>query len=516
MMSRIGKPARRLAIALVASAAVVAVLPAGAAPTDRPATPATLASVFSEAQAGDTILLASGDYGVFKGAMKSGEVTLKPQPGADATLALSFRPAANITIDGVTLSEIEIGDRDTKNITVRNSDVPGQTTMHTDELQNANIVFDHNVHRDWNKTDACRCGEGRISLQGDGGRPSGVTIRRSEFRGGMSDGIQNGSTGTRILDNTFHDLVAGTPEGVHTDAIQLYGSRNTLIKGNYFHDIGAAQIMAPDGADHEIIEDNVFGPGDYPYAITIWSDDGSIIRHNTMAPGACWFNLPCGIITLGQKDSCTYAAECDAGTGTVIEDNILPDIGIGEGKATFTSRSNLFSDNSAQGANAVRGKPLFVGGTRPTTYSGFQLAPASPGRGNASDGLDRGIRVVAGAGESAPPAATSSIRVLSSLRSIRRTGKLRLRIRTVSAGVVVVSGNVRPGRAVKAAASRHSRKVIRVLPVSLGMRAAGSRTVTMKLGRRARRILGRSRDARLSVRLKVGSDVTPAKLTIKR
>jgi hypothetical protein len=516
MTASISTAARGLAIALVAGAAFLAVRPGAAARSDSTATPASLASVFAAARPGDTILLASGYYGVFKGAMKSGEVTLRPQPGAAATLSLSFSPAANITVDGVTLSEIDIGDRRTRNITVRNSDVPGQTTMHTDELQHANVLFDHNVHRDWDKTDACRCGEGRISLQGESDQPTGITIRDSEFRGGMSDGIQNGSTGTRILDNTFHDLVAGTPDGVHTDAIQLYGSKATVIRGNYFHDIGAAQIMAPDGADHEVIEDNVFGPGDYPFAVTIWSDDGSTIRHNTMAPGSCWFHLPCGIVTLGQKDSCRYAVECDPGRGTVIEDNILADVAIGEGKADFTSRSNLFSGDGARGAGALGGRPLFVAGAHPTTYEGFRLAPPSPGRANASDGRDRGIRGRADIGS--PPAATaSSVRVLSSLRSIGRTGRLRLRIRTATAGVVVLSGTVRPGRAVAAATGRHSRGAIVLRPVSLGTRAAGAKlTATVKLGLRDRATLGRSRGARLSVRLAVGSEVTAASLTIKR
>jgi hypothetical protein len=503
--------------ALIAGAALVASLPGATAAGDKPATPDTLARIFADAQSGDTILLASGDYGKFDGAMKSGEVVLRAQPGAAVTFdLLSFRKAANITVDGVTVKEMEIGGSETKNIIVRNSDVPGQTTFRTDELQNANILFDHNVHHDWNKTDACQCGEGRISLYGTGSQPTGITIQNSEFRGGMSDGIQNGSNGTRILYNTFHDLVPGTPDGVHTDAIQLYGSRNTLIKGNYFHDVGAQQIMSPDGADHEVIEDNVFGPGDYPYAITLWSDDGSIIRHNTMVPGSCWFHLPCGIVTLGQKASCRYADECDTGRGTVIENNIMADVGIGEGKADFTSQSNLVQAASAKGARGLIGKPLFVGGAHPTTYAGYRLAPGSPGRGAASDGGDLGIRVSESAGP--PPSASrkSSIRVLSSLRAIRRTGKLRLQIRTTSSGVVVVSSSVRPGRAVTAWKGRHPSTALKLRTVSLGKRNAGTRTVTIKVGRPTRLILGRSRSARLSVRLTVGSSVTSAKLTIKR
>ena len=514
--------ARALRAALVTAAVLLCALPATACATERVATPSTLASVFAESGAGDTILLASGDYGVFRGAMKSGEVTLRAQPGAAASIELRFRPATNITIDGLTIRAIEIGGTATKSIVVRNSDIPGQTTIDTDEIQNAGILFERNVHRDWNKTDDCRCGEGRISIQGNSQQPSGITIQNSEFRGGMSDGIQNGSNGTKILFNEFHHLVAGTPDGVHTDAIQLYGSSNTLIRGNYFHDVGSQQIMSPDGADHEIIEDNVFGPGDYPFAITLYSDNGSIIRHNTMAQGSCWFNLSCGILRIGAKSSCRFADECDPGTGTVVEDNVMASIAVDEGRAAFTSRSNLLHSGSARGADDLTGKPLFAGGQRPTTFAGHALAAGSPGIGNASDGLDRGIRpsVANGAAPAAArtPAvvAASTVRVLSRLRSVRRTGRLRLRIVTATGGTLAAAGAIRPGRAVSSARGGHSRRSITLRPVSLGMRAAGSHTITLRVGPAARRTLGRSRNARLSVRLTVAGVVTRTTLTVGR
>ena len=75
--------------------------------------------------------------------------------------------------------------------------------------------------------------------------------------GGNSDGIQNGGYGVEILDNRFVDIrqIDGA-DGVHSDAIQLYGSMGTVIRGNEMLRV-AAGIMAPDGADHELIEDNV-------------------------------------------------------------------------------------------------------------------------------------------------------------------------------------------------------------------------------------------------------------------
>jgi hypothetical protein len=39
------------------------------------------------------------------------------------------------------------------------------------------------------------------------------------------------------------------------------------------------------------------------------------------------------------------------------------------------------------------GVPVYVGGENPSTWADYALAPGSPGKGAASDGLDVGIRV---------------------------------------------------------------------------------------------------------------------------
>src|SRR6185295_18445341 len=74
------------ACGLVGASVVVSLLalPGVSLAADRPATPSNFASVFSSAQAGDTVLLASGDYGTFNGGSKSGMVTIKEQSGATA------------------------------------------------------------------------------------------------------------------------------------------------------------------------------------------------------------------------------------------------------------------------------------------------------------------------------------------------------------------------------------------------------------------------------------------------
>jgi hypothetical protein len=339
-------------------------------------TPQTFQAAYNSAPANAVLCLASGNYGTFTGSLRSSPVTIKEQAGAAASMSLDFNPASNITIDGLTIPSAELTDVRTKNITVRNSDFTGQTRLRTGPdnfgLQNSNVLFDSNVHHDW---DTCSgCGDARVWLPERTNNPSGITIQNSEFVRGRSDGIQNGSNGTRILNNEFHDL-PGDAE-VHVDAIQLYGSQNTVIRGNWFHhlDGGVGVIMAADELDHEVIEDNVFGPNDggRPW-IDIYSDDGSQIVHNTFVDGACEFNSRCGRIALGAK------SEDDPGFGTVIRDNLFQGFADGN-RATWTATSNLITPPL----------PVYVG--PPTTRDGFRLAPGSPGKGAASDGLDLGSR----------------------------------------------------------------------------------------------------------------------------
>ncbi len=401
------KDSLRNGLAATAATLIALIAPHAASGAVLSASPATLGSVFAKAGGKDTIELRSGSYGTFRAGIKPARVALRPAPGASVTMALDFTPAANVTVAGVTLTDVVVAEG-ARNITIRNSDIPGQVILR--DLTDSNVTLDGNVHRGWDKCNGCA--EGRVYIPGDLSRQSGITIENSEFVGGVSDGIQAGSNGTRILHNYFHDLEPGTPNGVHTDAIQLYGSKNTVIRGNYFRDVPDA-IMAPDGTDHELIENNVIqgDRGGYPYAVTIWSDNGSVIRHNTFADGPCLFNLRCGILSIGSKSG------QPAGRGTVIEDNILHDISVGDGRATVASRShNLLSGGRPNGPGEIRGKPVYVGGSEPSTRSGYALAPRSPGRGAAGDGLDIGAVINRGAAA----CKLAKAKVTRSKRQVRR------------------------------------------------------------------------------------------------
>jgi hypothetical protein len=299
-----------------------------------PARPGTLAGVFAMARAGDVIELAAGDYGTFKGGFKNGRVVLRPAPGAVARLAVAFDSVANVTLQGLTITDLEIRGRGTRNITVRDSRFDrSQAVIYTRDLVNANVLFEHNVHEDFVK--CARCYEGRVELVDRGRRTSGVTIRDSVFRGGNSDGIQNGGNGVRILSNTFSGIhqVDGS-KGVHADAIQLFGSRRTVIRGNRMQDV-ATGIMAPDGADHELIEDNSIRTAGYPYAITLGGDRGSIVRGNRLAPGRCDYGLPCGTLRIMRSN------RGRPGRGTVVEHNVFGKLAVEGGSRLASRRSNL-------------------------------------------------------------------------------------------------------------------------------------------------------------------------------
>jgi Right handed beta helix region len=465
---------RRSAVLLVTLISGAA-LPAAACASELEADPSNFESAFNSARAGDVIVLASGAYGNFNGGRKSGMVTILAAPGASVSMGdLVLENAQNLTFDGLQLGEIEIRGQSTRNITVRNSTITDQTTFRTGELANANILFDRNVHPAWDKCDGC--GEGRVFLPEKRAEPSGITIQNSRFGpGGDSDGIQNGSNGTRILNNEFVGIRQLANGEAHADSIQLYGSRNTVIRGNWFHDVSVG-VMAPDGADHELIEDNVIQARS-PYAINLKSDDGSVVRHNTLPDGSCDYNQRCGWILLGAKSG------NPASRGTVIRDNIMA--GVSWGGQTAAEDFNLFAASRGRGANSQRGLPTYVGGPAPTSYAGFRLAPGSRGKGNASDGLDRGARIGVAAG---PPRAGGKgrklrpyVRLVSSRRAIRRHRRVRVRVRTLVPATIALTAKIRPKGRPGARAVRLKKKV------TLKFARAGHRDLTLRLSRHARR-----------------------------
>jgi hypothetical protein len=358
--------------------------PASAASTVNAST-SNLSSVFNAAQPGDTILLAAGDYGKFAGGAKSGAVTLRPQAGAGVTMHPTFNGAANIVIDGMTLSGIDISGK-SHDIRVTNSRFTDQAMVDGSSMANANITFDHDS---FDGIDACaNCYEGRLSVRGSGtaaANPIGFAVTNSHFgNAGQSDGVQiiGMATGVQIgPGNEFSGIKQGSYSR-HVDSIQLYGSAKTQIVGNYFHDDDTI-IMAPDGGDHENVSNNVMVGAGYVPAVQFGHHDGTTFAHNTIK------NI--------DVNSYVSGPDPDPDRNVVLRDNVVVNGSLNaSGCQNCTNDHNLFSvSGKSSGTNKLVGNPAFAGGGAPTTWAGWALANGSPGKGNASDGADRGINLSA-------------------------------------------------------------------------------------------------------------------------
>ena len=296
-------------------------------------------------------------------------------------MALDFAPAVNVRIDGVSVTSADITGR-SRNVTIANSKFTGMAVVNAEQMVNANVLFDGNTHAD---IDTCtECYAGRLHIEGNSGRPSGVVVANSVFSGGNSDGVRADADGIEIRGNEFFGLRDQDP--FHTDPIQIFGGTRVTIRGNYFHDLQvSAAIMMADGGTDNVVENNLIAPGGHTYALTWYSDNGSIIRHNTFADGTCDFGKRCGIINLGAKPG------RQVGHGTIIRDNVLGGISYpgDDADRIFTAEDNLSRD-AIPGARNITGLPTYVGPT--SRYSGYRLAQGSLGEDHASDGSDSGIR----------------------------------------------------------------------------------------------------------------------------
>jgi hypothetical protein len=372
---------QRGAVAVLASLATLAGAPMAAQAADLNATPSNLASVFDGAAGGDTIHLASGDYGQFNGGTKSSMVTLTPQSGATASIYPWLSPGQNIRFDGLRIAGAYVNG--SKNIQFVNSTFTNMTRVDTPEaITGAGILFDHDTFDGIDKCDSCN--EGRLTVydpDGHGNAAVGVTISNSHFgNGGQSDGIQLlGPRGVKIINNVFSGIVQQGSYTAHVDPIQLYGGTSeTQITGNWFHDNSTA-IMAPDGSNSEVITNNVFNLASYPWAMVMGGAVGDTITHNTLVGyGAT--------IEIGKSNGGT------ASSGNVVKDNVANSVTNESGAAAtgVTQDYNLLSSGT-RGAHDIRGSPTFAGGSSPSSFAGYALAGGSTGSTNADDGTAIGI-----------------------------------------------------------------------------------------------------------------------------
>ncbi len=361
------------------------------------ATTANFAAQVSAAQPGQTICLATGNYGQWGGTNKA--ITIRPAVDAMPSMSFEFRQDdGNFTIDSIDIAGgafLNYSDGNgPKNITIRNSAF--KSSIMFDGPLDSNILLDNNTHININfagPNNAVTCGATPAAIHfpyNSGTKVSGVTIQNSLFKGGNKDGIQTG-IGVNVINNEFDDIgehgarCGDYNDTPHTDSIQLLGANRSVIRGNYFHNV-VTGIVAYDGISNATIENNVVETISRPDGIELLSDTNSIVRNNVVVykTGCGNGSNVCGGIFIGRKSA------DPPGVGTVVENNIASYISINSGSTTASNRNNMLRSDTT-GSNFI-GVPSYVGGSNPTIFDQFELSPASPGIGRATDGGNVGIR----------------------------------------------------------------------------------------------------------------------------
>ncbi|MFY0576732.1 hypothetical protein ACN28S_22485 [Cystobacter fuscus] len=207
--------------------------PLASSTCDRIATnAATLASQWSAATAGQTICPATGSYGTFTAGTKPGVVTVKPQSGATATLAVRFNGANNVRLEGLTITSAALLGS-TRDVTITGSRFTGAATI--DGVVNSNILFDGNTHLDINAPTGSA--PARIHLPYSSSTHSGVTIQNSRFEGATRTASRRGwrSTSSTISSRTSRRTAPTTPTRSSCSSSGRGGSRQLLPQLRYGH-----------------------------------------------------------------------------------------------------------------------------------------------------------------------------------------------------------------------------------------------------------------------------------------
>lgn len=340
---------------------------------DRSATPASFESQLSAAAAGQTICLASGDYGTWKGTDKA--IIIKASAGSTASMRVSFGSAASgFTLEGMSGMGGTIQDGAAR-ITIRDSTFVGPIDI---EGSASNVVLDHDRF-DWDAVSVAGGADAKIfvDVRGSLSAPA-LTVKNSDIENGDLDGVHLGGSGVLVLGNTFKNLCDHNVN--HTDNIQLVGGTQVRIAGNYIYEAQHCPTQGitsfDGGTNGVIIEDNVIDiPRDW--GIELYSDQNSTVRHNTLVfhpKSYSEFNTGAGQIAIDRK------SQDPAGSGSQVYDNIATSVGFANG-STGSARGNV------NGETAVYLAP-------PASWTAFKLSAHSPvGVKAASDGLNAGARI---------------------------------------------------------------------------------------------------------------------------
>lgn len=359
-------------------------------------TGANIASAIASAANGSTICLNSGNYGAvnLSDITRTGYVTVQSTTGVGAQMSPTIANSDYIRLKGMTLSNAAIS-RCSTNIQIVGStwvqDTGGISVNDNGfgcDTSNKNILVDGNTMIMTRATG----GEGKITLTS----VNGVTITNNLIQGQPGanlpsgsktggDGIQTAGSVNNIIigpGNIFRDILqapcgSDPVKDPHCDSIQIVDSvanANIVVNGNWFdnvevtlqhHDWGTAPVKFTNNLVTNSRHNWSYGAPANNY----------LIDHNT------FYN---------QADP-NWGAYSVNSTGMNFRNNIVISSENPKLCPGCSASYNLGGTaGQAIGTNAIVGTPTFVGGSLPTTWAGWQLAAGSLGKGNASDGLDRG------------------------------------------------------------------------------------------------------------------------------
>ena len=352
------------------------------------ADPSTFAGAALAATGGQTICLKSGNYGTWSGTDQA--ITVTAARGATPRMAIDFTTdAEGFTLDHLSGLGGYIG-AGASDITIENSTFTASPPYTGAEgltglldIQGAVTgIFIKHDNFTYPYQSAPSGYNSKLFLNTEGASPgSAVTVENSSFANGDLDGIHFGGGSGDLIENNFFTNLCD--RGVnHTDNIQFQSGTEINIIGNYIREARACPtqgITSYDGGTRGLlIEDNVVDVA-RNWGIELYSDEASIVRHNTLIwhpPSYAQFPNDGGT---GQIDI-DRKSQDPAGHGTKVYDNLTTDVDFSNGST------------GSQYGNVSGERAEFVGPL--DRYSGYALSSQSPvGIRAASDGSDAGARI---------------------------------------------------------------------------------------------------------------------------
>jgi hypothetical protein len=386
-------------------AAAAAFLPAPAAFTcTQHLTTSTFASAYSSAAGGDVLCLAPGTYTSGVGDIwPSSQVVVQADSSAGGTQTnvilsggITMFNGSNVRFDTLTAAGVQLGDssNDPTNIYLHNIHYTDSMCILVPTNSSLNITVDGGDFTNIGQS----CTEGRLGINGlnvTHNVDPKIKITNVLFSGSGASG-RNGSDGIQINgspyaieigpNNYFTGILEDGCGTVHCDAIQFYGASGTNIHDNYFYN-NSDGIMSPDcNGSPMYVTNNVFVQenGSATNEIILGGGNGDTFTHNAFSP------INGAAIRIGNPNGCGLS------TNVSVTNNVMPsNIDLTEGQTTsgLTLDYNLCNSPGCTqtGSHSITGNQVFVGGSSPTTYSGFALNSSSPGYNAASDGNSMGI-----------------------------------------------------------------------------------------------------------------------------